>query len=338
MSEAGTCRPKKDERARPVSGSTGKPAWADAFNDQMSDFWNGDVCWNGVMADYTTFRVGGPAEAIVFPRGRNELCLLIQGLRKINIPWILLGRGSNVVVADEGLKGVVIILGRDYGEIVVERRFDDGALVRVEAGCGLGRFVNWTVKNGLSGLEFGVGIPGSVGGAIVMNAGAWQKEMKDVLAMVTVMNGKGCCCVKKMEEMHFSYRTWGEKKDKIALEGFFRLKSDDPQDIQGRCSRYQELRRERQPGPVASGGSFFKNPRKGKTAGQLIDEAGLKGMTVGAAMVSPVHANFIVNTGGATAGDIVKLMEFVQATVQEQFGVQLEPEVRMLGMERTVVS
>lgn len=321
------------ETTSPAGNEAKKPDWADLFNDGMADFWNGEVHWNASMAAYTTFKVGGPAEAIVFPRGRNELSLLIQCLRKINVPWHLLGRGSNVLVADQGVKGVVIVLGRDYGAIEVDHQYADGALVRVEAGCGLGRLVNWTARHGLSGLEFAVGIPGSVGGAIVMNAGAWKKEMKDVLALVTVMNGRGCCSVKKTEQMHFAYRTWGEKKGLIALEGYFRLQSDDPETIRGRCVHYQELRKERQPHMVASGGSFFKNPCKGKSAGQLIDEAGLKGVSVGAAMVSPVHANFIVNTGGATAGEIVLLMELVQAKVKEQSGVWLEPEVRMLGME-----
>lgn len=323
---------KYRDMMRPMDGVARKlPDWAPVFNDEMADYWYGEVVWNAPLAEYTTFKVGGAAEAVIFPRGLNELSLLIQGLRKINVPWRVLGRGSNVVVADEGLSGVVFVFGDDFAAIEVVGEEDTSVLIRVDAGCSLARLVNWAAARGLGGLEFASGIPGSVGGAIVMNAGAWNREMKDVLAGVTIMNDRGCVCMTRAEDMHFSYRCWGEEEGKIALQGFFRLTRKEADKVTARCREYRQLRRERQPRNMASGGSFFKNPGQGKAAGQLIDEAGLKGYAVGGAKVSEVHANFIVNTGGATAGDIVELMHIIQDRVREEFGIQLEPEVKILG-------
>ncbi len=322
---------KYREMMTPVGGAMKKtPAWAPVFNDEMSDFWSGEVIWNAPLSDYTTFKVGGPAEAIILPRGCNELSLILQGLRKINIDWQILGRGSNVVIDDAGLPGVVILLGRNFSGIEIEQSDEDSVLVRVEAGCSLAKLVNWTVKNGYTGLEFLAGIPGSVGGAIVMNAGAWHREMKDVLSMVTVMDSSGCFCVTKTSEIDFSYRTWGEPEGKIALEGFIRLKRQSVEQVSNRYHEYHRQRKVLQPQNIASAGSFFKNPPGEKAAGKLIEDAGLKGFTVGGAMVSPKHANFIVNTGDATSDDIIEVMHHICETVQKEFGVTLEPEVKIL--------
>ncbi|MBI5558171.1 MAG: UDP-N-acetylmuramate dehydrogenase [Deltaproteobacteria bacterium] len=317
----------------PVGGEQGAIVpWASVFREEMDDFLTGDVSWNTSLAGYTTFKVGGKADLLVFPRRIHELSLLIQGLRKIEVPWTMLGRGSNVVIGDQGVAGAVIILDRDFAAIEQIGESDNSALVRVEAGCGLARLVNWTIRKGLGGLEFAAGIPGSIGGAIVMNAGAWQQEMKDVLAAVSIMDEKGTLRARRVEEMHFSYRSWGEKPGQIVLEGFFRLPKDDPASIKKRCGELRERRKRSQPRHVANAGSFFKNPPGPKTAGQLIDEAGLKGRSIGGAMVSPVHANFIVNTGTATARDILELMRVVQETVQRKSGIKLEPEVKILGL------
>ncbi len=333
MEKAISCSRKYRDMMVPVGEKRVKlPIWSGAFNDEMADFWSGEVTWNESMAKYTTFKVGGVADAIVFPRGRNEFSLLVQGLRRLNVPWVVVGRGSNLVVADEGIRGMVIVLGRNFAAIEMDQKDDASAVVKVQAGCSLAKLVKWSAEQGLTGLEFAAGIPGSVGGAIVMNAGAWQREMKDVLSLVTTMDTKGCFCLTKTAEMNFAYRSWGEVRGKIALEGFFTLKKDSSERIKAKCREYQKLRRKRQPVNMDSGGSFFKNPAQGKVAGQLIEEAGLKGYRVGGAMVSPVHANFIVNTGGATAADIVALMHSVQQRVREKFGISLEPEVKFLGM------
>jgi len=307
------------------------PEWASGLQHALADH-RGEIVWHGTMAKYTTFKVGGPAEAIVFPKGRDELSRLIRGLQSMGVAWVVLGRGSNVVIADEGLKGVAIVLGRDFGAIELIEDAGDSVLLRVEAGCSLARLVSWAVERGMAGLEFAAGIPGSVGGAIVMNAGAWQREMKDVLVRVSIMDDRGGISTRPVEAMRFAYRTWGETQGSIALEGFFRLNKDNPALLKEICREHQERRRILQPQNMASGGSFFKNPPGGRTAGQLIDQAGLKGCTVGGAMVSTVHANFIVNTGRATARDIIELMRLVQKTVYERYGIALEPEVKILGL------
>lgn len=306
------------------------PEWAPVFNDEMADFWSGEVLWNCSLAEYTTFKVGGKAEAMVLPRGCKELSLLVQGLRKINVNWQVLGLGSNVLIDDKGLSGVVILLGRNFSHYEVEKSDDKSVMVKVQAGCSLAKLVNWTVKNGYAGLEFAAGIPGSIGGAIVMNAGAWQREMKDVLSLVTVLDEKGCMIVSKVSNMNFTYRTWGEEKEKIALEGYLKLRKDSPEKVAGRYNEYHRKRKKKQP-QYPSAGSFFKNPPGEKAAGKLIEDAGLKGYAVGGAMVSSKHANFIVNTGKATSKDVIAVMEKVIKMVQEKFGVTLEPEVKILS-------
>ncbi|MEW6521220.1 MAG: UDP-N-acetylmuramate dehydrogenase [Thermodesulfobacteriota bacterium] len=323
----------KREAMMPPRAGTARtlPPWAPALQQAMAGHPGEAIVWHGRLAGYTTFKVGGRAEAIVFPRGRDELSLLIRRLHELAVPWVILGRGSNVVIADEGLRGVVIVLGREFSAIELLEDAGDSVLVRVEAGCSLVKLVSWAVERGYAGLEFAAGIPGSVGGAIVMNAGAWQREMKDVLVRVSIMDSRGAIAASDIDAMRFAYRTWGAEQGSIALEGFVRLTKDEPGRLREICSDYRQRRRQRQPQNMASGGSFFKNPPGGRSAGQLIDQAGLKGRTVGGAMVSPVHANFIVNTGNATARDIIELMGIVQQAVQERYGITLEPEVKILG-------
>ncbi|MEN8257774.1 MAG: UDP-N-acetylmuramate dehydrogenase [Thermodesulfobacteriota bacterium] len=308
------------------------PVWADAFNDEMIDYWSGEVLWNQPMANFTTFRVGGSAEAIIFPAGIKELGQLLKGIKRVNIPCRLIGGGSNILVADEGLCGVTLVLGKSFSRINVLKEVDDRVYVKVEAGCSLGRLVNWSMEQGLSGLEFVAGIPGTVGGALVMNAGAWGSEICQVVSSVTVMDENGDCAVKDLEELHYTYRSWGEEAGSLAVEGVFQLQRADKVAIKKTCQKLIANRKGRQP-TGASCGSFFKNPKQGKTAGQLIDEAGLKGKRVGGAMVSPVHGNFLINTGTANAHDLVELMKMVQSTVKEKFSVFLEPEVKLLGFE-----
>ncbi len=306
------------------------PAWADAFNDEMIDFWSGEVLWNQDLANFTTYRVGGRAEAIIFPAGINELSHLLKGIRRLNIPCRLIGSGSNILVADEGLRGITLIIGKRFAGITVMKEVDDRVYVKVEAGCSLARLLSWCLDQGLSGLEFVAGIPGSVGGALVMNAGAWGAEISQVVNSVTVMDENGEYAVKEIEEFHYTYRSWGEKDGCLALEAVFQLRRGDKVAMKKTCQKLMASRKERQP-KEASCGSFFKNPGQGKSAGQLIDEAGMKGVQVGGAMVSPLHANFLVNTGSATANDLFELMKLVQEAVQKKFGVFLEPEVKLLG-------
>lgn len=318
----------------PTEGNREKmPDWLPVFNDQMADFWIGEMLWNTSLDSYTTFRVGGAAEALVFPRGVNELSQLIQGLRKINVPWHIIGRGSNIVVSDKGVRGVVIVFGRNFSSLQILEESADSVRVKVEAGHSLSGLVNWSIEKGLSGLEFAIGIPGTIGGAIVMNAGAWEGEIGDVIASVTIMDGKGTSITRKRDEIEFAYRSWGEAESMIAVEGIFKLKKRDPALIKSKCRDFHDRRKNKQPQNLHSGGSFFKNPPGNKSAGQLIDEAGLKGYRVGGAEVSPLHANFIVNDGSATAADLIELMHIIQQRVEESSGISLQPEVRFLGWE-----
>ncbi len=307
------------------------PEWAGLFNDLMIDFWGGEILWHASMADFSSYRVGGPAEALILPWGTRELTLLVQGLRKLDVKWLVLGRGTNILVADEGLKGVVIILGRDFCSIAEERDGKDSVLVRVKGGCSLAKLVDWCTRRALSGLEFAAGIPGSVGGATVMNAGAWGGQVGDVLNSVIVMDGKGILHTRKRREISFAYRSWNEPGEMIVVESTFRLQRGDQAVIAGKCRENMGIRKKRQPMNVISCGSFFKNPSPDRPAGRLIEEAGLKGFRIGNVMVSDKHANFIVNIGGATAADIVGLMRHVQNRVWRHSGIQLEPEVRLLG-------
>lgn len=334
MNAARDCAGKHKVMRTPAGKRTEEmPGWATIFNDAMADFWSGEVLWNASLSSYTTFRVGGAAEAIAFPRGIRELSQLIQGLRKIDIPWHILGRGSNVVVSDKGLQGVVIVFGRNFSRCHIIKEDGDTVLVKVDAGHGLSGLVNWAVEKGFSGLEFAVGIPGTVGGAIVMNAGAWGSEISDVISSVTMVTEKGERVTKKRGEMCFEYRSWGEESSMIAVEGVFQLGKSTTADIKKKGQEFLKNRKKKQPIDKPSGGSFFKNPPGDRSAGQLIEQAGLKGRKVGGAEVSAVHANFIINDGSATAADIVGLMHIVQQKVEKASGIFLEPEVRFLGWE-----
>lgn len=304
-----------------------------SFREKIARICQGEVRWDCPMSGFSTFRVGGPADAVIFPKGLDALSRLVKGFYDKGIPWCVVGRGSNILVADTGIRGVVIVLGKEFSAIepVETPHAEKGALcVRAEAGSSLAGLLRWAKARELTGLEFVAGIPGSVGGAIVMNAGAWGKEIGDVLTDITVIEKDGTYAALKRETFPFTYRTWGGGQGALVAAGTFLLHHGRREEIEAACRQHAKHRKERQPIETANAGSFFKNP-KGQAAGRLIEEAGLKGLSVGGAMVSPRHANFIVNAGDARAQDIFDLMHLVQEKVLKQFGVKLEPEVRLLG-------
>ena len=221
------------------------------------------------------------------------------------------------------------MLGRGLAEIKTIGKEGDHVLVRAGAGCRLAGLLKYCTDRAFSGLEFVVGIPGSIGGAIVMNAGCWGKEIGDVLSSVTMLDPAGELIHTERDKLGFSYRQWSGGKESVIVAAVFALMQNDKQKIKATCREYLQQRKEKQPQHMASAGSFFKNP-PGLTAGGLIENAGLKGHRVGGAMVSPEHANFIVNTGTATAGDILALMRKVQSAVFDRSGIMLEPEVQIL--------
>ena len=305
-----------------------------SHSKDLSKFWKGKILWDTPMSQYSTFKVGGPADAIISVSNIKDLKRLIHWLKKNAINWRILGRGSNILVPDHGLSGVTIVLDGKFNNIetlaALPGQREIGTLIRVGGGCLLSKVVNYCTTNSLSGLEFAVGIPGSVGGAVVMNAGAWGYEIGNLLDSATLMDNNGEVYTERGKNLGFSYRGWGMEHNTILLYANFTLTRGNKEKIKDACRKYQELRKNNQPLTEPSAGSFFKNPPE-QSAGRLIDEAGLKGHSIGGAKVSEKHANFIVNTGSASATDILNLMRLVQNSVYKQFGIKLEPEVHILG-------
>lgn len=289
--------------------------------------------WDVDMAAYSTFRTGGVVEALADISAIDELAAVLQYLQRESVPWYVVGGGSNILVARRYHKGVFIRLRGTVGQIDRESiHSGEGAFCRVtvHAGCSLAALLGWCIRNNLSGLEFMAGIPGSVGGAIRMNAGAFGHAISESLLSVQVMNTFGQRAEIAKEEAEFGYRSSrfpGESSGRLLITGgVFCLRPADGRQIAARCREIIAVRRNKQPKGVGSAGSFFKNP-EGDFAGRLIEQAGLKGLRCGKAMVSPTHANFIVNMGGAAPDDIIGLMEEVQQQVFRHSGVLLEPEV-----------
>ena len=302
----------------------------DDWPEQLRDLWSGEIEWNSPMSRWCTLQVGGPARAIATPTSREELQSLLVVLAELGVCWRAIGRGSNLLVSDAGYEGVVVMLGRKFATIEKRAGKKSGeTLVQVEAGCSLMKLVNWCTAQGLQGLEFAAGIPGSVGGAVVMNAGAWGKEMSEALTSVTFLLGSGEFVERKKDDLVFSYRHL-ETERMIVVAAEFLLQVGERQAIDIRCAQLMRDRKEKQPQGMANAGSFFKNPAGLPPAGKLIQDAELKGVCVGGAQVSEVHANFLVNIGSATAQDFLDLMRLVQEKVFERFGVRLEPEVHLL--------
>jgi len=300
----------------------------------LARFWKGEIFWDKPMADYSTFKVGGPAEAIIPVHAIEDLKLLVRWLRENEVSWRVLGRGSNILIPDRGLPGVTILLKGEFDRIekLPDQPDSQGKIhyIRAGGGCPLSRIVRFCTENSLAGLEFAVGIPGSIGGAIVMNAGAWGQEIGNLLDSAVLMDDSGEIYDENGENLGFTYRGWSREPHTVLLYATLALTAGSRDEIKAACSRFQTLRKENQPLAEASAGSFFKNPPD-MSAGQLIDRAGLKGHAIGGAKISEKHANFIINTGKASARDILSLMRLVQDTVFDRFGIKLEPEVHILG-------
>ncbi len=277
------------------------------------------------MSRHTTFRVGGPADVLVTP-DRGSIAAIIKLCRSENVPYTLIGNGSNLLVSDKGVRGVVIEMGEHAGEIRVTQNE-----ITAQAGALLSKIANTAAKEGLTGMEFAAGIPGSLGGAVVMNAGAYGGEMKDILVSAVVLDENGEEKTLSADELELRYRhSCISEKHYIVLEATIRLLPGDEQEIRLKMKELSEQRQEKQPLQYPSAGSTFKRP-EGYFAGKLIMDAGLRGYTVGGAQVSEKHCGFVINKGDATAEDICRLMQDVSEKVQEQFGVVLEPEVKQIG-------
>ena len=284
------------------------------------------------MSKHTSFRIGGPAAAFVTVCNEEELEKLLFLLLDDDAEYMLVGNGSNFLVADEGYPGIMMTLGGEFEDIVQHE--DDDCCVTVGAARSLGSTSAYLTEKGLAGMEFASGIPGSIGGAVFMNAGAYGGEMKDIVTSVRLMTPDGSDILTLSgEEMEFGYRcSIVEGSGLIVLSADLRLSKDDPEAIRERVLDLQNRRNSKQPVNYPSAGSTFKRPAGGYAAA-LIDEAGLKGYSVGGAQVSEKHAGFVINTGGATAEDVLALMRHIREEVYKKSGIMLEPEVRLIGCE-----
>lgn len=280
------------------------------------------------MKKHTSFRIGGPADLLATPSDEAELRELLARAVREDIPVTLIGNGSNLLVRDKGIRGLVIKLGNMLNNIKVE-----GELITFGSGVSLALASKKAASLGLSGLEFAVGIPGSIGGAVYMNAGAYDGEMSKVVTKVRVMDFTGTVSELAAEELYFAYRhTALQNSGKIVTGVTVKLTAADKEAIAAKMADFSSRRISKQPLELPSAGSMFKRPA-GYFAGTLIDQTGLKGYTVGGAQVSKKHAGFVVNIGGATAADVLQLIRDVQNKVFAAHGVHLEPEVLVLGEE-----
>lgn len=278
------------------------------------------------MKKHTTFRVGGNADYFIVPKTIDEVKNVVALCKETDMPYYILGNGSNLLVSDKGYRGVIIQIYKKMNEIHIE-----GNQIKVQAGALLSKIGSVALEAGLTGFEFASGIPGTIGGAVVMNAGAYGGEMKDVLEEVTALTPEGKVLVLKKEELELGYRTSViAKKDYIVLEAKLKLEKGDKDAIKARMDELKVQRTTKQPLEYPSAGSTFKRP-EGYFAGKLIQDAGLRGFQVGGAQVSEKHCGFVINKDQATAADVWELMCQVRAIVKEKFGVELEPEVKRLG-------
>lgn len=278
------------------------------------------------MKNHTTFRIGGNAEVFAAPDSADGVERVLQICREENIPCTVIGNGSNLLVGDRGVRGVVLQIYRNYADIRIE-----GTDLYVQAGALLGQTAAAAAREGLTGLEFASGIPGTIGGAAAMNAGAYGGEMKDVLVWVKAIDRDGYVRQYAAAELELGYRTSRIQKEAlVVLEVKFTLQQGDPVKIRERMEELKEQRVAKQPLEYPSAGSTFKRP-EGYFAGKLIMDAGLRGFSVGDAQVSEKHCGFVINRGNATAADVMALVSQVQTIVEEKFGVQLELEVRKVG-------
>lgn len=297
-----------------------------------------NVLKNEPMNRHTTFRIGGRADLFVKVQSIQQLQEAVCFLKNESIPFYIVGNGSNLLVSDNGIRGVVLQLSEQFSGYEFIHTNNAGAadknrkvLVKAKAGTMLGRLGKEFAQNSLSGFEFAAGIPGTLGGAVYMNAGAYGGEIKDILISATLMDKDGNVFEMDNSQMQFGYRSSiATKKDYIVLEAVLALNAASKEKVLTKMAELNKLRREKQPLEYPSAGSTFKRP-EGYFAGKLISDAGLKGFTVGGAKVSEKHAGFVINTGNATAADVIALTNAVRDKVYEKYGVKLELEIKQLG-------
>ena len=298
------------------------------FGEELEKMVNGTCLLNEPMSRHTSYGIGGPAGAYITPRDRDDLRRILHFADEQNIPVFFIGSGSNLLVADEGINGIVITLIKSFNKLEIK-----GCHIYAETGVMLGHMVKHCIKQKLTGLETMVGVPGTLGGALMMNAGAFGSEISNCLKNVDVMTLTGGIKQYSVKDIDFHYRHSSFKKDEIIMSANFVLKKATKQEIMNKRAKASAGRKETQPLRFRSAGSLFKNPKKDVAAGYLIDKAGLKGTHRGDAEISEKHANFFVNHGKANAEDVVFLIRLARKTVEKKFGINLELEVKTLGFK-----
>ncbi len=288
----------------------------------------GDICLQEPMQKHTTFRIGGPADCFVQIENKEQLIRLQRYLKQLGMPFFILGNGSNLLVSDKGYQGIVLQIGQKMSKIEV-----NGNVITAQAGAAMSQVARAALEHGLAGLEFASGIPGTIGGGVVMNAGAYDGELSGVVTQVNVVNSEGECMELENDSMEFGYRTSSIRNNSFTVtEVILKLEEGDREQIRAKMEELAARRREKQPLEYPSAGSTFKRPR-GNFAGKLIMDAGLRGFQIGGAKVSEKHCGFIVNTGNATAEDVRDVISEVRKQVKERFHVDLEPEILFLGFD-----
>lgn len=278
------------------------------------------------MSRHTTFRIGGPADYFVTPKDKEEIKKIIKFCREEQVPFYVIGNGSNLLVGDRGYRGVIIQIFKKMSKIEVA-----GERITAQAGALLSKLAAAALDASLTGVEFASGIPGTLGGALRMNAGAYGGEMKQVVLSADVLTPEGDFITLAVDELEMGYRTSIiAKNDYVVIDAVLQLKKGDKEEIQAQMADLREKRVSKQPLEYGSAGSTFKRP-EGYFAGKLIDDAGLRGFRVGDAQVSEKHCGFVINRGNATAAEVLELMRIVEERVEEKFGVRLQPEVRCIG-------
>ena len=295
--------------------------------NKLSDITQGSLLKNEAMSKHTSYGIGGPAKAYVKPKDEVDLSNILKFASKHKISTFFVGSGSNILVSDDGIDGIVITLGNSLKKLIIE-----GTSVYCQSGVMLGKFVKECISRSLSGVESLIGVPGTVGGALIMNAGAFGSEISNYLRKVTVMTMSGELRRYKADDIQFSYRNSSFQNNEILISAEFELIQSDKKSVVEKKSMASGGRKKSQPLKYRSAGSIFKNPDEG-AAGFYIDKAGLKGSKSGDAEISPIHANFFVNHGSAKASDIVELIRLARKTVKEKFGIMLELEIKTLGFK-----
>jgi UDP-N-acetylmuramate dehydrogenase len=294
----------------------------------MRQSFQGKILMDESLSEHTSFHIGGPADYYVYPKDLEDLREIVNFCKREGVPRFIIGNGTNLLVSDEGFRGIVIDLSRTFTHIRCK-----GETVTAGTGIPLRHLLKYNTERGLSGMESLVGIPGQVGGAICLNAGAWGGEMKDCLDSVTFLDKYGTVETKYKAELEFGYRISKLPDEAVLIEAQFRLSEGNPKEMEAIQMAHVKNRREKQPLSLPSAGSIFKRPEK-DYAGRLIEEAGCKGLRIGDAMVSKKHANFIVNCRLASAQDVLRLIDEVKNRVYQRFEVILATEIHFLGFEK----